>query len=157
MTSPQTWDGHQRPGIRINTFPPPIRRGRLCPALLLLSPKWCQRSPCWILGYWEWWKRHGLRAYAEQKGFTTAPSTCNKTPVAEKRPFFEVRACSPQASDFVTLKATQITTSAACFLFQVEILRSRGIHCQSWISALPLEKSLAAGKRRCFAVQGWEL
>lgn len=39
--------------------------------------------------------------------------------------------CSHQASDFATLKATQIATSAACVLFRVEILRSRGDHCQA--------------------------
>lgn len=73
----------------------------------------------------------------------------------------KVWALQHQARDFATLRAPQRATSAALssdpfpFFFQVEI--QRGNCCQNFISALPLEQFLAAAKRRCFAVQGWQV
>lgn len=105
MTSLQIQDAHQCSGTRINTFPSPIQLGRLRPALLHFSPKWCKRNPCWILGYWEWQKSNGSRTHTQQKGFATALWL-------KRGPFFLRHVpCNHQARDSAVLKVTQIATS----------------------------------------------
>lgn len=132
MTSLQIQDAHQCSGTRINIFPSPIQLGRLRPALLHFSPKWCKRNPCWILGYWEWQKSNGSRTHTQQKGFATALWL-------KRGPFFLRHVpCNHQARDFAVLKVTQIATSFTFpgfffFFALVEMLESRGDCFQAWL------------------------